>query len=877
MNKISIPEVNLLVGKINERFSQLYKLSNDELRDYVQKIKLKILSEDGNDAVLGHYLVEIYAAVKETARRFTEGEIIVSANDKDRELADSFGFIAIRGDKAVYKNQWKVKGEDYKWDMVHYDEQLSGGIYLHYGHALEMATGEGKTLVATLPVFLNALTGKGVHLMTVNEYLSERDYEITRPIYMFHGLSADCIERYERNSDGRKKAYQSDITFGKTSEFVFDYLFDNLATDPKEWVQTTYNFAIIDELDSILIDNANIPHIVGGGNYFSNENLFKENAPIIEELIQNPELYEIDEIKKSSDFTISGKEWLKDKTQNPMLFQFSKKYEITGFDDLDEAEKEKWAKVLNQQATFYQLLKAYKNYERDVDYIIDDGKIVIIDQNTGRKRKGSRWEHGLHTAIEVKEKVKVQKDFLGLGVISLKNYLNLYSKKAGMSGTIITAKEELESIYQLPCAQQKPHRPNIRIDEPLKIYYTKEEKTKAVINRIIELQAKGRPSMVGCLNIKKSEELCSKLSEMDISFNRLDAKNLDEEAKTVAKAGEVGIITISTSIAGRGTDIKPSEEVIQNGGLTIIIPDLFPSVRIDLQLKGRTGRQGNPGKSETFVSLEDDILKFLTTKEKEKMNSILASIDDKDILSSQEIGHYFYKAQENEENFYREQRKETARKDDIVAPRRLKFYETRKQALFRSKDIDSLILQLSEENDSELLEKISTHLSHLYEKVKILFLKSLRYSPSRNELLVPFSFNSRPFTLKFDIRKGIGQPSYFIEEFKRAITLNTMDNYWKDFVVYMMSPLDKKEINELDIKYDKIMSEINSNVINILTQALIPINIRQEEQKIDPPMLKQNSVKEIVKVDSNKLCPCGSRKKYCECHGKNIRNTKRRR
>lgn len=877
-NLLSTDLVAETVKKINAKFKELSHLSNDELRTYVQNIKSQIIKEQDKERFLDSFLIEIYAAVKETARRFTEGEIIVEANDFDYELAENYDFVSIREDKAVFKNKWKVKGEDYKWEMVHYDEQISGGIYLHYGYALEMATGEGKTLVATLPVFLNALSGEGVHLMTVNEYLSERDYEITRPIYMFHGITADCIEKYSRYSDGRKKSYNSDITFGHTSEFVFDYLFDNLATDPKDWVQKNHNYVIIDEIDSILIDEANTSHFVGGGEYFSNEKIFTENAPYIEEMVKTPEYYVYKKNNDEVNFTKEGINWLREKVGEPSLFKYKKKYSIEGYNELSEEEKDKWEDMLKLQNVFSQLLKAYVVYERDVDYIVEGNKVIIIDQNTGRKKISNRWEHGLHTAVEVKEKVKVEKDFLGLGVISLKNYLNLYSKKAGMSGTILSAKEEFEEIYEMPSVRQQTHNPIIRVDKPIKIFRTQKDKIKAIINRIRELQNEGTPVLVGCQNIKKAEELGSFLEETGIKFNRLDAKKLDEEAKTISIAGEWGTVTVATSVAGRGTDIKPSKEVLSNGGLTVIGTNLFHSVRIDLQLKGRTGRQGNPGTSEYFISLEDDILDSLSEEERTELSRLSETLDNTH-LSSYEVLSYFQKAQNKKEESFRLQRKEVAKKDDIVAPRRIRFYETRKKALFRTEDIDDLILRITKINGEEITNLISQHINNMYEKVNILLSKSLNYSPNSNDIWIPFSYKSRPFAIKLDIRRALQDFKYFSNEFKRSVTLFNLDSYWNEFVVYMMGNLDRKEISELDIKYDQMISDVIDSIIGFLTKSTIPINLKSDNKNEEPDSTK--SVEPIhptihIIVTMEDFCPCGSGKKYCECHGQSIHNIKKK-
>lgn len=428
MNNI-LDKYQPLVGSINKEYSKIRGLSSDELRQKLFQIEISINDYEDKRKGLDEYLVQVFALVKETARRFSEGNIVVSANSNDIMLANMYDFVEISGDQAIYKNHWDVMGVPYVWSMVHYDEQLLGGILLHYGYATEMATGEGKTLVATLPVFLNALTHGGVHLMTVNDYLSKRDFEMTRPIYMFHGLSVDCIENYTRQDKRRKEAYKSDIAFGRNSTFTFDYLFDHIAITPDDCVQQSHNYAIVDELDSILIDDADTPHLVGGGNYYNNGKIFKENYSLIKELIENNDskLYDCDKLKKAAWFTKEGKEWLSSQKNALDLFSVERTYEIDDFDALSLDQQNEVREKLYLQNVLHQLLLSLTVYERDVDYIVEGGKVKIIDSHTGRVKESNRWEHGLHTAIEVKEDVEVQDDFDGMAVISLKNYFRLYN------------------------------------------------------------------------------------------------------------------------------------------------------------------------------------------------------------------------------------------------------------------------------------------------------------------------------------------------------------------------------------------------------------------------------------------------------------------
>lgn len=457
---------------------------------------------------------------------------------------------------------------------------------------------------------------------------------------------------------GEKNAYKMDISFGTNSTFTFDYLWDHIAITPEECVQQSHNFAIVDELDSILIDAADNPHIIGGGNLYNVGKIYKENYPIVKELIEQKEiaLFCINKLNKSAYFTEKGKKWLSDKKEIPDLYAIERLYKLSDFNQLDIDKQNEFRNKIHLQNVLLQLLLALTVYERDEDYIVIDGEVKIIDQHTGRVRESSRWEHGLHTAMEVKENVRVQDDFEGMAVISLKNYFRLYHKIAGMSGTIMPVQEELQSIYNLRCASLPTHKPLIRKDLPLRIFKTAADKNKAIVDSIIDNHQKGRPILVGSISIKRSEEICRMLDECGIVYNKLDAKTIKDEANLIAKAGYGNTITVSTSVAGRGTDIKPSDDALANGGLMIIGTDLFESVRVDRQLKGRSGRQGNPGSSVFFSSLEDYILKNLKDEDMELLMKKSGSCSESEI-SYEDIRCYFEKAQANREDYFKNRRK----------------------------------------------------------------------------------------------------------------------------------------------------------------------------------------------------------------------------
>lgn len=879
MNSI-LNKYQCLVDSINTNFNSLHNLSNDELREEFCKIEIAINKYDNKQEGIEKYLVPVFAIVKETARRFSEGNIAVTANPNDVKLANQYDFVEILGNKAIYKNHWDVMGVPTTWKMVHYDEQLLGGILLHYGFATEMATGEGKTLVATLPVFLNALTHEGVHLMTVNDYLSKRDFETTRPIYMFYGLTADCIEKYPRYDRRYKEAYRLDVVFGTNSSFTFDYLFDHIAITPQECVQTNHNYAIIDELDSILIDDADEPHIVGGGNYYNNGKIYKENYPLIKELLdkENSEvLYECSKLRKSADFTEEGKKWLSNKKEMPDLYSIERTYELADFDELAQEKQDEVREKLYLQNVFHQLLLALTVYERDVDYLVDGGKVNIIDPHTGRVKKSNRWEYGLHTAMEVKENVEVRNDFDGMAVISLKNYFLLYKKIAGMSGTIMPVEDELKEIYNLKCASLPTHKPLIRQDNPLRIFKNTEDKDNAIIKAIIDNHKSGRPTLVGSITVKRSEEICNKLNEHGIKYNKLDAKAIKDEAFTISKAGLSNTITVSTSVAGRGTDIKPSTDAIDAGGLLVIGTDLFESVRVDRQLKGRAGRQGDPGSSVFFASLEDQILKNLEQDDLRSLDEYSSMLQDSEILDDK-IRYFFEKAQANREKYFETCRKETARKDDIIAPQRKKFYEQRNAVLFSSEVAESIVKDIIDLSNITF-ESIDCHLSELYLKTKELVIRSTKNNPNRTSVFVPFSDKLHPFAVLLEVGLTIASYDYFCKEFKRQIILQIYDKEWKKFVLHMMGNLDKKEIEMLDGKYLKMMDEINAIILSRLLNSSIPFEVRnefiqQEQMSRCKPYRQLRPRTSIIKEYD--MCPCGSGKKYCECHGSNIRSNRLR-
>lgn len=800
-------QVRPILEKVLAAYKDIDKLSNDELRARTEELKKKIREreepfekriaeikehlesdipvsekeklatesdklvkeeDEEIEKVLNEILPEAFAIMKSTARRFAQNPVVeVTANDFDRNLSTSRDFVKIEGDKALWQNHWIAGGNEVTWDMVHYDVQIIGGIVLHQGKIAEMATGEGKTLVATLPVFLNALAGKGVHMVTVNDYLSKRDSEWMGPLYMFHGLSVDCIDKHEPNSDARRKAYECDVTFGTNNEFGFDYLRDNMSMAMKDLVQRKHHFAIVDEVDSVLIDDARTPLIISGPMAKSQDDeQYKIFRPYVEKLYSNqralvtktlndakkaiaegkedegakllfrchkglpkyqplikflsepgmkqlmqkaenfyiqdnerqmpevtdPLFFVINEQQHTVDMTDKGHDMLAAEVSEPNFFVLPDVGSmVADIEKSDAAPAEKQAKkdsLMEDYAlkservhTVIQLLKAYAMFEKNVDYIIsDDGKVKIVDEQTGRIMEGRRWSDGLHQAVEAKENVEVEAATQTFATITLQNYFRMYHKLAGMTGTAETEAGEFWSIYKLDVVVIPTNRPVIRVDEEDKIYKTKKAKYAAVINKIEELRKAGRPVLVGTTDVDTSELLSRMLKMRGIPHNVLNAKQFAREAEIVAQAGQSSTVTVATNMAGRGTDIKLSPEVKAAGGLAIIGTERHDSRRVDRQLRGRAGRQGDPGSSIFYVSFEDKLMRLFGS------DKIAATVDklgmtDEDALESRMLSNSIEKAQRKVEENNFGIRKRLLEYDDVMNYQREAIYSRRRNAL----------------------------------------------------------------------------------------------------------------------------------------------------------------------------------------------------
>ncbi len=809
-SKRDMKSVEPYIEKIKNIYPDIEVLSNDELREYTVNLRTFVLEaisveqekidslkdqieNDNPDIdtrekiyseidqlekdiseklgnVLNDILPEAFSVVKETARRFKENKIIeVTANDFDRDLAANHDFVEIKGNSALYRNSWVAGGNEITWDMVHYDVQLIGGVVLHQGKIAEMATGEGKTLVATLPVFLNALPGRGVHIVTVNDYLAKRDSEWMGPIYMFHGLSVDCIDKYQPNSPERRNAYKADITYGTNNEFGFDYLRDNMAISPDDLVQRSHNYGIVDEVDSVLIDDARTPLIISGPIPRGEDQLFSELRPKVEKLVNaqkslvtsllsesrqklrsedskeqeegnllllrafkglpktkplikflsesgvkagmlktenfymaennkhmhivtDPLYFIIEEQSNSVQLTDKGIDLITGTTEDPHFFVLPDigseiaTIERSNLNDEEKAIKkdelmQSFSIKSERVHTINQLLKAYTMFEKDIEYVLMDNKVKIVDEQTGRIMEGRRYSDGLHQAIEAKERVKVEAATQTYATITLQNYFRMYSKLAGMTGTAETEAGELWDIYKLDVVVIPTNRPIQRQDHNDKVYKTKREKYNAVIEEISELIKANRPVLVGTTSVEVSELLSRMLKIRGIKHNVLNAKLHQREADIVAEAGQPRTVTIATNMAGRGTDIKLSPEVKAAGGLAIVGTERHESRRVDRQLRGRAGRQGDPGSSLFFVSLEDDLMRLFGSDRLVKYMDRLG-VEDGEVIQHNLITKSIERAQRKVEENNFGIRKRLLEYDDVMNSQREVVYTKRRRALF---------------------------------------------------------------------------------------------------------------------------------------------------------------------------------------------------
>ena len=992
--------------------------------------------DDAIEKCLDEILPEAFSIVKSTARRFKENkEIVVTATDFDKDLSVSHDFVKIDGDKAVYSNHWTAGGNEVVWDMVHYDVQIIGGIALHQGKIAEMATGEGKTLVATLPVFLNALAGKGVHVVTVNDYLSKRDSEWMGPLYMFHGLSVDCIDKHEPNSKSRRKAYECDITFGTNNEFGFDYLRDNMVVSEEDLVQRKHHYAIVDEVDSVLIDDARTPLIISGPvpRNKTDEAQFLEYKPYVEKLYQAQRAFvnqTLNDAKKSiaaGDEAEGGKLLLRahkglpkysplikylsepgiktllQKAENyymqdnerempvvtdPLFFVINEQLntvdmtdkghdvlaQAVGNDDffvlpdvgsqtaeiehsnLSPEEKLQKKDELRMDFstkservhTVIQLLKAYTMFEKDVDYVIMDGKVKIVDESTGRIMEGRRWSDGLHQAVEAKENVKVEGITQTFATITLQNYFRMYHKLAGMTGTAETEAGEFWSIYKLDVMVIPTNRPVIRDDQPDRIYKTKKAKFAAVIDRIEEITKAGRPVLVGTSDVETSELLSRMLRMRGIKHNVLNAKEHAREADIVAQAGQSSTVTIATNMAGRGTDIKLSKEVKDAGGLAILGTERHDSRRVDRQLRGRAGRQGDPGSSTFYLSLEDDLMRMFGADNIAKMVDRLG-MGENDVLEANMLTKAVENAQKKKEEINFGSRKHLLEYDDVMNYQREAIYSRRKNAIsgdkieidLRNMMIDSASIfvdahknlsfedfnteliaefsidcgfdedfyskakpeaiqdKLCEQMEAEYRRRMEALVTKLNPIIKEVYEKQ---GKMYQNIAIPVSDGIKQMTLSVNLEKAYNSDGREIAKtLTKNIILFQIDEHWKSHLRDMDDLKQSVQTATYEQKdpvvvyklegynlFASMLEDLNRDVLSFLLKVFVPLSDRpQQPQRPQQPDMSQmrasrnelstngaqnarTPVKADKQVGRNDPCPCGSGKKYKNCHGKGL-------
>ena len=999
------------------------------------------LVKDEDEAIekcLNEILPEAFAIMKSTARRFKENEtIVVNATQFDRDLSIKHDFVKIDGDKAIYANHWVAGGNDLQWDMVHYDVQLVGGIALHQGKIAEMATGEGKTLVATLPVFLNALAGKGVHVVTVNDYLSKRDSEWMGPLYMFHGLSVDCIDKHQPNSDARRRAYNCDITFGTNNEFGFDYLRDNMVFNMEDLVQRKHHFAIVDEVDSVLIDDARTPLIISGREERNTEDSdaqFMEFKPYVESVYKlqrtlvNQTLNEAKKLIAAGDEREGGKLLLRahkglpkyqplikflsepgmkvllQKVENYYMQDNEKEMPVVtdelyfvineqlhsvdmtdkGHDALARSVNDdnffvlpdvgvQTAEILNDESlsalekqdrkdalmadfalkservhTVSQLLKAYAMFEKDIDYVIMDGKVKIVDESTGRIMEGRRWSDGLHQAVEAKEDVKVEEATQTFATITLQNYFRMYHKLAGMTGTAETEAGEFWSIYKLDVMVIPTNRPVIRDDQDDLIYKTKKAKYAAVIDRAIELSKAGRPVLIGTTDVETSELLEKLFRLRGYRPNVLNAKEHAREAEIVAQAGLGSTITIATNMAGRGTDIKLSPEVKAAGGLAILGTERHDSRRVDRQLRGRSGRQGDPGSSTFYVSLEDKLMRLFGSERIAGMVDKLG-MQDNEALESSMLSNAIENAQKKVEENNFGVRKRLLEYDDVMNYQREAIYSRRRNAISGDKvEIDlqnmmvdsaslfvdkmkglpfaefdeNLIAQYAIDSgfdaewyekakDSEivnaLVERMLAHWSHkcegMLEKLNPIIKQVYEKQGSMYQnIAIPISDGRKMLNLSVNLEKAYNTNGReFSKTLAQTIILHNIDTHWKNHLREMddlkqsvqnasyeqKDPVVVYKLESYNL-FAGMLETLNKDVLTFLFRSFIPLRDGNEQprqairRKADMSQMQashqdlttngEKKTNSPIKVDKhvgrNDPCPCGSGKKYKNCHGK---------
>jgi preprotein translocase subunit SecA len=1081
-----VKKVQPQVGAINGFFAQYQQLSNDQLRgktaEFRSRIKTHLLAIDeqiaaqnqaaeslppedlsGKDAIyqevdrlrkernkeieviLEQLLPEAFAVIKETARLFKENkEIVATATSLDKDLSVKSDYVRIEGDQSIFKNSWTAAGATITWNMLHYDVQLIGGIVLHQGKISEMATGEGKTLVSTLPAYLNALPGEGVHLVTVNDYLAKRDQEWNGPLFEWLGITVDCIDKHQPNSEERRKAYTADITYGTNNEFGFDYLRDNMVHSPEEMVQRKHHYAMVDEVDSVLIDDARTPLIISGPVAKGDDQQYHIHKPRIQQLVVEQEkivrnclneakrlitagqddpktgglylfrahrglpkygpvikylsepgvkvllqkaenyylqdqqrympqvdeelLFHIDEKNNSVDLTDKGLAAITRSGEDPEFFVLPdigvrlsevEKSEASAEEkmQLKEATLNEYAQKADRIHTVQQLLKAYTLFAKDVEYVIMDGAIKIVDEQTGRIMEGRRYSDGLHQALEAKENVKIEAATQTYATITLQNYFRMYHKLAGMTGTAETEAAELWSIYKLDVVSIPTNLNMIRDDRDDLVYKTKREKFKAVIDEIESLRNAGRPCLVGTTSVEVSELLGRMLQQKKIPHNVLNAKQHAREAQVVAEAGLAGAVTIATNMAGRGTDIKLGPGVKEAGGLAIIGTERHESRRVDRQLRGRAGRQGDPGSSQFYVSLEDDLMRMFGS---DRIAGLMDKLGYKegDVIQHSMISNSIQRAQKKVEENNFGIRKRLLEYDDVMNMQRNAVYKRRNHALFGERlalDIDGafsaqaegLVTSFREQEDydgfkmacilnfgldtsitqdellkadeSKLIDRLYqeaivsyAHHKQEVEKQAIPVFKNIRLTQGANieNVIVPFTDGRKGYNVLANLTKTLDTGGVELSQaLERSVTLAVIDENWKEHLRAMDDLKQSVQTAYLEQKdplviykmeayqlFRNMNADVNRNIVNFLCHATLPTQQQEaglregRQQRTDMSRMRANKeeietagqdyaaneqdkpapVTAGPKIGRNDPCPCGSGKKFKQCHGRDL-------
>ena len=877
------------VKAINEACDALSELSNDELRNRFQDIRNSV-AEQG--VTLDSVLVDVFAIVKETMKRFAKNRYLsVEASPTEKSCENRQDFVNIcNNGKAIYGNHWSVLGEKFTWNMIPYDEQLQGGIEIHNGRIIQMATGEGKTLVVIAPAVLNAISGKGVHIMTVNEYLSKRDFEITRPIYSFLGLSVGCIEGKAHCSLQRKEAYACDITLGTTSGFVFDYLYDHTTLDVSKCVQDKFGFSIVDEADSVMIDEAETPHILSGGIHYTqnkDESPYEKFLPNVKKLVEQGGmgLYSIDKLRKKTTLTEKGKTWLANDCGDPTIFDdgfYDNKIKRIEKDAvLTKAQKEGFVlaeknsrlEQLKLQNVLCQLLTALTVYERDVDYIVSDKRIIIVDQNTGRLKPTHVWEFGLHEAVMAKENISPIAGIVNIsGTITVKNYLQLYEKLSGMTGTAIAAIDEWRDVYGLNVAVIPTHKPVIRKDHSLRAFVTSDQALFAMSQEVARLHEMQRPVLVGVNSIRQSEKVQSYFESKGLKPQLLNAKTLGQEASIIAHAGELGCITVATNVAGRGTDIKPNDEALNAGGLAVIGWGIAHSKRIDEQLIGRSGRQGNPGSSQFFVSCEDEIIGFLSPNDKKSLEDLKQqNATESGEMTDERTVKLFLLAQHNKEEEDKNARAEATKRDDVINPFRKLLYDLRMQLLRKDNQaIESGYKLFDLWKNVDFKSEYESHKKTIAEKALPIVESALNSIWSLEALApIPLMTDGKTSSIRCDFREAVAtRGASIIIELERQALLTVIDKLWVDFINEINSYLIPQ--SEYESIYQKMFASARENLRHTLLTVTIPVNDAERDKRTVPNSRNRFHFPDVAcdTVCLEELCPCGSGKPYWQCHGR---------